>query len=825
MTASFTVSGGTGPLAVGVDVGGDGSADWTYTGSPAYPASLTTDNLAAAINAYLAGKPDPTDVPIRFYLAPFATLNLTGFATTPIGQADASIGGGDVTFSDPGPMETDEVTINATLHNGGSRDSGPLTASFFATPSGGTPWYIGSAFVANVSAGGTATVPLPWDTTGFTGAVPVRVVVDPYNRVSETSETNNQATTSLTIKTRPDLHVTAITLSDDEPVVGQAVTVTLPLRNDGQTAAGAFTVDLYDGNPASGGTLVQTLNVPALAGGATSNLLATWTPGATGEHRLFAEVDPGRAIKEYDEGNNESWRDMYVGLAGPILIDSGGGDAYDPAYTAANGFGYLDGEPNTFCGAEPDKTQRSDYDGKVQYRFDHLLPGHFYHLDVTLFECDGTGRQETIAVDDNVIEAAVDLTDSAVHRLSYLLDPALYADRSILVGIAEINGNDVVVSEVNLYDVDYRYSDAGGGNDPAYTAATGYGWLDGVAQTTWGTLPYQSRRTDTSDSNPADDPDNELRYRYDGLDPAKRYQLHATVYQGAGTATVAQSIAVDEVDTGTTITVVGVQRKDVTLDIPPGTYASDRSILVKIIRTNASANAFVNVIALEELTLGQGGTATQNLILHATSPNWISANIKPPVRPALYCAGVTATSAFTTLAGDALLAGAAAPVNSLVEAFTPAGAKVGCSKVTTAGKYGYMRVYGAEGATPGMAAGEPIQLKINGIAAQPTPYPVIWQNDKLTHAVSLAAPDVVPVETFLDAIKSQVVKLQSETGTYLPPPADPALQHDDHRRARLGLSALHQGRRNPPGRRRARSRGYAARPARRLELARLSAHL
>jgi len=208
-----------------------------------------------------------------------------------------------------------------------------------------------------------------------------------------------------------------------------------------------------------------------------------------------------------------------------------------------------------------------------------------------------------------------------------------------------------------------------------------------------------------------------------------------------------------------------------TIEVPEGTYQADGSIVVGIRRTNAATGAYVNEIALEEQTLQ--GLITQNLVLHATSPNWISANIKPSVRPALYCSGVTATSAFTTLAGDALLAGAAAPVNSLVEAFTPAGVKAGCYKVTTAGKYGYMRVYGAEGATPGMAAGEPIQLKVNGIAAQPTPYPVIWQNDKLTRAVNLTAPDDIPVETFLDAIKSQVAKLQSETGTYLPPPADP----------------------------------------------------
>ena len=62
--------------------------------------------------------------------------------------------------------------------------------------------------MANVAAGGgTETVPLPWNTTGFTGDVPVRVVVDPYNRLAETSETNNEATASLTIKTRPDLQI------------------------------------------------------------------------------------------------------------------------------------------------------------------------------------------------------------------------------------------------------------------------------------------------------------------------------------------------------------------------------------------------------------------------------------------------------------------------------------------------------------------------------------------------------------------------------------------------------------------------------------------
>ena len=63
-------------------------------------------------------------------------------------------------------------------------------------------------------------------------------------RSAETNENNNQATASLTIKTRPDLQVTALALSDDEPVTGQPVTVRVTLRNAGQTAAGASTLAL-----------------------------------------------------------------------------------------------------------------------------------------------------------------------------------------------------------------------------------------------------------------------------------------------------------------------------------------------------------------------------------------------------------------------------------------------------------------------------------------------------------------------------------------------------------------------------------------------------
>jgi hypothetical protein len=101
VTLQFTVNNGDpnpGPLTVAADVGDNGTVDWTYTGSPAYPATLTTGNLAAAVNAYLSGRSGEVDVPIRFYLAPFLALGLRDFAATPADRPDAGLTAADIAF-------------------------------------------------------------------------------------------------------------------------------------------------------------------------------------------------------------------------------------------------------------------------------------------------------------------------------------------------------------------------------------------------------------------------------------------------------------------------------------------------------------------------------------------------------------------------------------------------------------------------------------------------------------------------------------------------------------------------------------------------------
>ena len=719
VTMNLTVGeSGSGYLSIAADVGDDSTMDWNWSGMLSYPAQLTTSNLASAFNAYLSGHSCEVDVPIRFSLAPFLPLSLSDFTATPLAQPDATLGTADIAFGSSNPIEGDTVPITATLTNNGSANSGPLTAAFFATPPGGFgETYIGAAFVPNVPAGGTADATIQWNTLGFTGDVPVRVVADPYNRVAETNDDNNEATASLTILTRPDLHVTAIEPSDPEPVADQPVTVQVTQRNDGQTNAGASIIALYDGNPESGGALICEVTSPVPGEGETAPE-CPWAPIASGPHRLFAISDRDDAVNEFDEGNNQSWEDVHVGFAGPILLDSG--TAGDVDYTAERGYGYVDEEQADIlgnCGTEPYQTYRLDADGRVAYHFDHLLPGHFYHLDVTLYECgQGAGRQEVVKVDDMTVGGPEDLGDGEEHRLSILLDPALYADRTISVTVEAYEGLGALVNEIALHDVDYRYADSGPVNDPQYpTGDLPYGWLDGSSTSASGSLPYQTARVDLLD--------NDVQYQFDELDPLKRYQVHLSFYQSSGNNRV-QQVWIDGQPTGTELTIVSGQHYSATVSAPLTAYQGDGSIVVSVVRTDASVGAMINEIALEEETQ----------IDAATCPD-------------------IATPYWTIAYNNVTIAGQPAPPGTVVTAESPRGDVVGCFivKQDTPGLYGFMPIYGedptANPPIPGMRDGDTVIFRINGALAAPSPS-LEWHDDKTPHQVDLEVI-VTPPQTIL----------------------------------------------------------------------------
>ena len=589
---------GSGAFTVAADVGDDGSVDWTFSGNSNFPAHLRTANLATAFNAYLSGRSGEVDVPIRFFVEPDLALTIQQYHPTLSAKADATLSAADISFGSSNPVEGDTVGVTVHLQNSGSVDSGRIMAAFYATAAGWGEWYVGSVFVPNIPAGGSAVAEFQWNTEGFHGDVPLRVVIDPYQRLSESNETNNSAVKNLAIRTRPDLEITQIRSSDDEPMAGEMVNVILQVQNNGQAAAGSQTVVLYQGNPDSGGSVIGSSSRASIPGGGSDTVTFTWTPTTPGPYRLFAQVDTENMVKESQEENNEAWQDIYIGLPSPILLDSG--TSGDVPYNTVRGYGVIDegqADELSSCGSQPYQTLRRDPSGKLVYQFDHLLPGHFYHLDLILYECDQAGRVESIKADEALIAEPEDLSDGRVHSLSLRLDPAFYRnDHSVRVTIEAPGIDGAVVGAINLYDVDYRYADAGGSNDPQYpsTSERKYGWLDGVANTAWGILPYQSVRVDQSD--------NTLRYRFDQMEAAKSYQLSLTIWQPSGAARI-QKVQIDSVDTDLSVNSGDYQVHRLTMDVPKSAYSNDGSIIVSIVRTNASTGAFVNEIALEEKTV------------------------------------------------------------------------------------------------------------------------------------------------------------------------------------------------------------------------------
>ena len=702
---------GSGDVTFKLDVGGDGTWEWEETKAIDNAGTFSSPNLAATFAPYVTGTGEK-DVEVKVYLSKPGQVLLTNMAVTRNRSVEFV-----PQFALSGtPTEGATVPLNASVANTGTADSGPLTVSYYATlrQVQGAPLatqYIGSVFVPNIPAKQSQPAPFDWNTLGFIGPMTVTATVDPFNRTAEVNEANNSALAPFTILTRPDLHSQSLTLSDDEPLVGETITVTASLKNDGQTGAGTQKTILYKGNPDSGGTQIQPKTVSAIAPGASRTIAFTWTPTTTGWHRLFIRTDKEGQVNEYDESNNDRWLDVYVGFASPLAIDSGA--ASDTAYSEAQGFGVIDTDlPDEMgnCGTAPYQTYRRDPSGAVSYRFDHLLPGHFYHLDLTLYECgQNAGRQQRVSVDGAEIAGPVDLGSGDVQALSLLIDPALYADRSLNVTVSVDGTGGALVNHIALVDVDYRYADAGWAKDVKYpSSARPYGWLDGVAQTPWGLLPFQSLRENQAG--------NEMRYRFDALHSDKEYQLHFNFYQGSGNNRV-QQIWVDEIPLSGDFTLIAGQANSQRVDLPTESY-TDGTITVAVRRSDgATTGALINEIALEEVT-----------------------------QPRTTSCQVTATPAWSVAFGDVLVAvlvaGQPAPAGTVVTAENPRGDVVGCFVVTSPGQYGFMSVYGEDSSgtpiIPGMQTDEPVIFRVNGVMAVPTPL-LTWQDNKTRQRINLAA--------------------------------------------------------------------------------------
>ena len=113
-----------------------------------------------------------------------------------------------------------------------------------------------------------------------------------------------------------DLVILAITPSDPHPIVGEVISVSVVVQNQGANASGSFVVALFENptaEPTVGDSSGFSLTVSSLGAGATTTVVfAAVTSPASGVWSMYAIVDNDMSVLESDETNN---------VAGPTAVE------------------------------------------------------------------------------------------------------------------------------------------------------------------------------------------------------------------------------------------------------------------------------------------------------------------------------------------------------------------------------------------------------------------------------------------------------------------------------------------------------------------------
>ncbi|MEV4455938.1 discoidin domain-containing protein [Microbispora sp. NPDC049633] len=260
-------------------------------------------------------------------------LRFTGNSGAPAGQAaefqvvgvpapnpDLTISA--LSASPASPVETDPVTLTATVKNIGNAASGATNVNFYF----GTT-KVGTANVGALAAGASANVSAnigPRDA----GTFQLTAKVDEGKSVIEQNEDNNSFTTASPLTIRPvdtsDL-VPGTTWSPGNPGGGSTVTFTVAIKNQGTVASagGAHGITLTIVNDA--GTVVKTLTGSysgAIAAGATTSPvnLGTWT-AVNGRYTVKTVLAADANELPVKQANNTSSLPFFAGRGANMPYD------------------------------------------------------------------------------------------------------------------------------------------------------------------------------------------------------------------------------------------------------------------------------------------------------------------------------------------------------------------------------------------------------------------------------------------------------------------------------------------------------------------------
>ncbi|WP_350279452.1 discoidin domain-containing protein [Kribbella sp. HUAS MG21] len=260
-------------------------------------------------------------------------LSFTGNTGAPAGQVaelqvlgvpapnpDLTLSG--VSWTPTSPVETDAITVRATVTNGGTGGSAATDVNFYL---GETK--VGTAAVGALAAGASATVSA---TIGArdAGSYALSAKVDEANAVIEQNDGNNTAQASGPLVVTPvassDLVAAAVNWTPGNPTAGNSVAFSVAVKNQGSvaSAAGAHGITLTVLN---GSSVVATLTGSyngSIAAGATTPAVAlgNWT-AANGRYTVRVVLADDANELPVKRTNNTSERPLFVGRGANMPYD------------------------------------------------------------------------------------------------------------------------------------------------------------------------------------------------------------------------------------------------------------------------------------------------------------------------------------------------------------------------------------------------------------------------------------------------------------------------------------------------------------------------
>jgi len=210
----------------------------------------------------------------------------------------------DISWIMESPLIYDEVNFTITIENQGTGDAGSCQLRYFIDE---TPATV--VDIVPIPAGGI--VEYKFASTLKRGPHTVNAAIDVNNMVAESDETNNSSLLSFST-TIPDLIIKSITFAPPNANVGDNVTITVKVENQGRDKALQPRLALsIDSSPA------DYVDIPEIRMGATATANFTWKATA-GSHEIIATADVDQTVLESNETNNTKSSTITIGAKGTV---------------------------------------------------------------------------------------------------------------------------------------------------------------------------------------------------------------------------------------------------------------------------------------------------------------------------------------------------------------------------------------------------------------------------------------------------------------------------------------------------------------------------